>query len=318
MPDILLHGQHGTYAFNPYDRANFIGEGGMGRVFVGLDLGTRRRVAVKVIHRELTQTPQVVQRAAREASLRFEHPHLVRMLDFIEAGGIYHLISDFIDGQSLDKLPAGSPGTPDHRRYVVERIAVPLLDALQVLHNQHPPVVHRDIKPANLMLRRAGSAEPSLVLLDLGVASVAGGQRLTRAGVKLGTPHYSAPEQIRGDPDRIGPTTDLYAVGITLYELLTGKAPFDAPSDFDVMEMQVKMPLPAHPLLPAPLYEVLRRATEKDPPRRYPSAQVMKAALQRALLAQSPGLEGLPRWLRIGLVILAVVLVRLLIRSLFE
>jgi serine/threonine-protein kinase len=315
MPDILLHGQRGTYAFNPYDRANFLGEGGMGRVFVGLDLTTRRRVAVKVIHRELTKNPQVVQRAAREASLRFEHPNLVRMLDFVEAGGIYHLISDFVEGETLDKTPPSRVGTPEHRHFVVQRVAVPLLDALQVLHGQQPPVVHRDIKPANLMMRRVGSREPELVLLDLGVASIAGGQRMTQAGVKLGTPHYSAPEQIRGERDRISPATDLYAVGITLYELLTGKVPFDAPSDFDVMEMQVKTPLPAHPALPPPLFNVLRRATEKEPARRFPAAAAMKQALLAAGAGATQPVPPMPPWLRVGLIALGILLLRLVLRA---
>ncbi len=319
MPDIVLNGQRGTYAFNPYDRANYLGEGGMGRVFAGVEVGTRRRVAVKVIHRELTKNPQVVQRAAREASLQFNHPNLVRMLDFVQMGGIYHLVSEFVDGETLDKTPRPRPEADlvAHRRYVVERIAVPMLDALAVLHGQQPPVVHRDIKPGNLMLRRVGSREPELVLLDLGVASIAGGQRLTQAGVKLGTPHYSAPEQIRGERDRIGPATDLYAVGITLYELLTGKVPFDAPSDFDVMEMQVKMPLPAHPALPMPLFNVIRRATEKDPARRYASAETMKQALVVALSPGLPAVNTLPTWLRVALVALALVLLRLVLRSVF-
>jgi serine/threonine protein kinase len=146
---------------------------------------------------------------------------------------------------------------------------------------QTTSIIHRDIKPSNIMICSDGKVK----VMDFGIAKISDGKRrsLTGMGTIVGTPYYSAPEQVRSRRDLIGPGTDVYAVGITLYEMLTGKPPFDAGNEFDLLRMQTDTPLPSHPGIEKGLFRILQKATEKDISKRYRSAREFRERLQKYL-----------------------------------
>ena len=270
MHDITIHGKNSFYSFNP---ANRIGEGGMGRVFAGIDGRTRQKVAIKVLFNELTQNAMAVEKFQQEGELRLNHPNVIQMLDFALANGKYHVISRFINGGDIVTY---CRQMADWREKV--RLFAQVLDGLHYLHSQRPPIIHRDIKPSNIMIE---NGRP--ILMDLGVAKVTGGKRQTSVGVLIGTPQYSPPEQIRGENQAINATTDIYAAAITLYEVLTGRAPFDGTNEFSILEMQIKNTIPPHTQVPMALYAVLKKATAKSQAARYQSMTEFKAALLQSL-----------------------------------
>lgn len=281
MHNITLYGKRSTYIFCPFDKRNIIGEGGMGRVFKGMaDNG--RPVAIKAIFAELVKKPSIKERGEIEAHLQFQHPHLIQMLDYcVSEEGRVHIISAFVDGVIFPDYIKTIAGAGDAKKQTIIAHMRSVLDALDFLHQKG--IVHRDVKPENIMITKEGQA----VLMDLGVAKASNGKRLTNAGVVIGTPHYSAPEQIKGEGDKINATTDVYAAGITLYELLTGNPPFDASSQFDVMEMQIKKNIPSHVALSSDIYKILKKATEKLQSNRYQSALQFKDALSGMPLRKS-------------------------------
>jgi serine/threonine protein kinase len=275
MQTIILYGQNGSYQFCPFDKRNVIGEGGMGRVFKGID-NKGRQVAIKAIFSELIKKPSIKERGEIEAHLQFQNPNLIQMLDYcVTEEGRVHIISAFVNGMVFPEYVKTLSNNISEKRNTIIRQIQSILDALSFLHKNG--VVHRDVKPENIMITN----ENKSVLMDLGVARASNGKRLTNAGVIIGTPHYSAPEQIKGESNKINATTDIYATGITLYEMLTGVPPFDASSQFDVMEMQVKKTIPHNHALTSEIYRVLKKATEKEQSNRYQTALEFKESLSK-------------------------------------
>ena len=278
MKNILLQGKNGSYTFNPRDPQSRIADGGMGVVYLGEQVETGQKVAIKVIYRELAQDERNIERARREAAINVKHPNLIRMLDFIEKDGIYHIISEYLEGQNLEEFIKQNPKISTE--YAV-RVINDVLNGLEALHALNPPVIHRDIKPSNIFLCYDGTVK----LMDFGIARITGGERksLTGLGTVVGSPHYSPPEQVRGEIDKINKTTDIYALGITFYELLTGNPPFDATNEFDILKKQVDEPLPENPSIPANIFEVIKKATNKEQDDRYASVNKTKEALAAVL-----------------------------------
>ena len=278
---VTLEGQNGTYTFDPQNPATRLGQGGMGVVFRGEEVDSGRAVAVKVLYRELTATASHVERARREAAIQMKHENLLEMLDFVELGGIYHSISEYLEGETLARrLDALRPTGQILSFDEVKRIIDALLGALEALHQHQPRIVHRDVDPSNLMLCTDGRVK----LMDFGVVKLSDGTRksLTSIGAIIGKPHYSAPEQIRNRPgDEVDESTDLYAAGITAYELLTGEVPFDAPNEYDLMQLQMQRPLPRHPHLSRAAFQFLQNATAKDQRHRYRNAAQMRRDFAR-------------------------------------
>jgi len=254
-----------------------LGAGGMGRVFVALERGLERRVAVKVLPPDLTAALSV-ERFRREVQLAasLQHPHIVPLLAAGEAGGLLYYTMPFIDGETLRARLAR-----DGRLRVPEavRILRDVMDALAYAHRRG--VVHRDIKPENILL-----VDEHALVTDFGVAKAltqaTGDAGLTSAGIALGTPAYMAPEQAAGDPG-VDHRSDVYAAGVLGYEMLAGHAPFSGGAQRVLAAQVMNRPESVariRPDIPATLASSVMRCLEKDPAARWQSADDLRRELE--------------------------------------
>ena len=277
--------------------------GGMGRVFVALERGLERRVAVKVLPPDLAAAVSV-ERFRREIQLAasLQHPHIVPLLAAGEAGGLLYYTMPFIDGETLRARLArdGRLRVPD-----AVRILRHVLDALAYAHRRG--VVHRDIKPENILL-----VDDHALVTDFGVAKAltqaTGGSGLTTAGVALGTPAYMAPEQAAGDP-AVDHRSDVYAAGVVAYEMLGGETPFGGAAQrvlaAQVMERPRSVARIRPDLAPA-LVSGVMRCLEKDPADRWQSADDLKRELDSAATVGPASVGGSRRRWRTAVVVLLV------------
>ncbi len=257
-----------------------IGHGGMGIVYKAYQTDLDRVVALKMLPPELTHDTSYVARFQQEArhAARLEHPHIVPMYDIGEMEGLHYIAMKYIEGQTLkDVLQTGKP-LPLHR--VVEILAQ-VGEALTYAHEHG--ILHRDIKPSNIMIATDGW----VYLADFGLArDVAATTELTQAGTVMGTPEYMSPEQAQGLPS-INHTTDIYALGVVLYEMLTGDLPFEAETPLAMLAARlVQEPRPLHTLrpdLPPDVAYVLVKALARRPEDRFSSVSAMIVALQQAV-----------------------------------
>jgi len=220
----------GARVAGTYEVVRFLHAGGMGQVYEARNVWTQRRVALKVLSTESMGKPQAQRRFIREAQLsaRLTHPNIVRVLDMgIAPEGFLFLVNELVDGESLEtcllrrgKLPVGA----------AVKLMLPILDALIMAHEQG--IVHRDVKPGNILLAQKARDYIVPQLTDFGLAKPiqpAAESKITEAGQRLGTPRYMSPEQLRDAPDIDG-RSDIWSVGVTLYEILTGRVPFEGQS----------------------------------------------------------------------------------------
>ena len=251
-----------------------LGEGGMGTVWLAEHVSLRGTHALKVLDRHLLADRRIRDRFLEEGHIQASlvHPAIVRVTDLV-TDGVAGLVMDFIDGPDLGGwLESNGPASADEARAILAT----LLDAIALAHKGG--IVHRDLKPANVLMRR-GRISP--VVVDFGIAKVveASGKGRTRTGASMGTPGYMAPEQVK-DASSADHRSDLYALGVILHELLTGKPRFQGDSDFDVMRAVVDgdaTPLP--PGLDRTLVACVARATAADPSARFQSAEAFADAL---------------------------------------
>jgi beta-lactam-binding protein with PASTA domain/predicted Ser/Thr protein kinase len=266
QPDTVIDGR--------YRVLRKLGSGGMADVYAVEDQQLGRRVALKMLHRRFAEDQQFVERFRREASSAagLQHPNIVAIFDRGQWDGTYYIAMELVEGRTLkeivrDKGPAPAEAAVD--------VTLQILRAARYAHKHG--VVHRDIKPHNVLIDQDGRVR----VTDFGIAR-AGTSDMTETGSIMGTAQYLSPEQAQGRP--VDARSDLYSIGIVLYELLTGQVPFDAESPVTVALMQVsEPPLPPHqlnPELPAHVEAVVLRALEKDPGRRFQSADEFIAALE--------------------------------------
>jgi serine/threonine protein kinase len=241
---------------------------GMASIFRATDLHTGRAVAIKVPHPEMEADPVLYDRFQRESEIgaRLEHPGVMKV--FTEDGrSQVYMVMEWVEGRLLRTILSECGKLPPERAV---RITLAICDALAYIHTHG--VVHRDLKPENIMV----DPEDHVKLIDFGIAGTEGARRLTFAKLSqvMGTPDYISPEQVKGK--RGDGRSDIYALGVMLYEMLTGKVPFRGPNPFAIMnDRLMNNPIPPRELNPEitpELQEIIYRALERDPRNRYSSA----------------------------------------------
>jgi serine/threonine protein kinase/class 3 adenylate cyclase/tetratricopeptide (TPR) repeat protein len=263
--DLPGGGSEARQCVGRYRLIRLLGRGGMGAVYLAHDTHLDRDVALKVPHFS-AQQGELMQRFFREARAagRLQHPNICPVFDVGEADGVYYLSMAFIDGEPLSARVKDYACRPPKEAAALVRL---LALALEEAHAQG--VVHRDLKPSNIMLNRRG--EP--VVMDFGLArEVHNAANQTQAGMVLGTPAYMSPEQARGDVAAVGPGCDIYSLGVVLYELLTGRVPFQGHSlDVLAQHLRDEPPLPStlRPELDVHIESICLKAMAKEPSQRF-------------------------------------------------
>ncbi len=279
--------------FGRYRILKKLGQGGMGAVYLAHDTQLDRKVALKVPQFDRGASPQQLERFFREAkaAAAFDHPNLCPVYDAGTINGTHYLTMPFIEGKPLsDYARPDKPLAQQQAAKVVRKVALAVAEA----HKRG--VVHRDLKPANVMINQRG--EP--VVMDFGLARMDTGEaaRLTGAGAILGTPSYMAPEQVRGEQDKIGPLCDVYALGVILFELLTGRRPFEGPTTAVLARILIEPPpaiVSMRPDVDPKLAAVCERAMVKEPAERFASMEAFAKALTEYLAVPPSAAPPVPR-----------------------
>jgi serine/threonine-protein kinase len=285
MPNLTANDRLGTRVGGRYEIRRLLGEGGFSSVFEAIHTFTGREVALKILHPHLTSTEQIAERFLMEARAmaRINHEGIVQVLDAgKDPDGSVFIALELLDGESLEStlLRVGRLTWGE-----AVSICVDVLSALGEAHRNK--IIHRDIKPGNIFIVRKADGSSQAKLLDFGIAHVAssGKNKLTAQGMILGTPEYMSPEQ--GRTSNVGPESDLWSVGIVMWECLTGHTPFVAETATEILLKIATTDAPSIldevPELPPPIAAVIDRSLARDIERRYRSADEMRDAMLRAM-----------------------------------
>jgi serine/threonine-protein kinase len=261
-----------------YEILEELGRGGMGVVYKARQISLKRLVALKMIlaGSHAAETDRFRFRNEAEAVARLQHPNIVQIHEIGEQGGLPYFSLEFVEGGSLDRKLRGQPLPIDEAGRLTATLA-------RAMHHAHQrSVVHRDLKPANVLLMSDGTPK----ITDFGLArQLESDSGQTRSGAVMGTPSYMAPEQAAGQTRVIGPASDIYALGAILYECLTGRPPFQAPTLVELLERvrtaEVVPPSKVNPRVPHDLETICLKALAKEPERRYSSALMLAQDLER-------------------------------------
>ena len=267
-----------------------LGEGGMGAVYKGVDTMLDREVAIKALKPELARQTAIVERFRSEAVTlaKLNHPNIATLYSLFRQGDELYMVLEYVRGETLDELLARRGALPAEE---VIPVFCQILDGIDHAHAYG--IIHRDIKPANMILTGTGI----LKVLDFGIARLLGTDRMTRAGNIIGTLEYMAPEQVKGlETDA---RSDIYALGMMLYEVLTGRTPFETENEFEMMKLQTES-LPPNPRsinssIPQAVEDAIMRAIQKDPGDRFQTAGEFREFLlgagfeERGLLRRTTG-----------------------------
>jgi serine/threonine-protein kinase len=271
-----------------YELEEVVGHGGMSTVYKARDSLLERNVALKVLHQQYNEDEDFVERFKREARsvAQLQHPNIVTVIDRGEEDGRQYIVFEFIDGENLKEL-------------VVRKGRLDLRDALEIAHEiarglafaHDHGLVHRDVKPQNVLLNGDGRAK----VTDFGIArSLDVDHGVTQTGTILGTSNYIAPEQASGQP--VDAHTDVYSLGIVLYEMLTGELPFPGESFVAIAMKHIQEPSPnvldVRGDIPLRVAEMIDRALEKDPEHRFPTMDAFAAEIEKSLAELDRGEDG--------------------------
>jgi len=272
----------GTLIAGRYEIREHIATGGMASVFKTWDHRVERIVAIKVLRSLDKNDLRAVERFRREAraAAKLAHPNAVTIYDFVEEMGQYFLVMEYINGPTLKQLIGQRRQL--HARETLE-IAAQVCSVLQVAHAQG--FIHRDIKPQNIMLVANSAAAGGGILIkltDFGIVRVAEEAGLTNSGIVLGTADYLSPEQARGE--KLTASSDLYSLGVVMFEMLTGRPPFVGPTAVSIAMQHASADPPSmrqyNATIPLGVEKIVMRALEKEPEDRFRSAQEMQQALR--------------------------------------
>ena len=269
----------------PYRIIEQMGQGGMATVYKAYHAALDRYVAIKALHPAMMEDPGFLARFQREAKVvaKLEHPNIVPIYDSAEHGGRPYLVMKFIEGETLKARLARGPLSNQEVIRIVEAVG----QALTFAHESG--YLHRDVKPSNVLLAPDGS----IYLADFGLARIAEAGASTLSGdMLMGTPHYISPEQARGASD-LDEGTDIYSLGVVLYELIVGKVPFDSDTPFSIIHDHIYTPLPlpctVNPDVSESVQNILLKALAKDREDRYKSVDAMVAAFRATAVEEDAG-----------------------------
>ncbi len=264
-----------------YELQSKIGDGGMAAVYKALDLKLNRVVAIKILRDSYAADPQFLARFKREAeqAASLNHPNIVRVFDVGDEGDVHYIVMEYVEGYSLKDVIVAEAPLPISRAL---EFGAQIADGIGYAHSTG--LIHRDIKPQNILIDTSGRVK----VTDFGIAKSATASTLTEAGITLGTVHYFSPEQAKGLP--VMPQSDIYSIGVVLYEMLTGRIPFDSDNPVALALKHIEeMPPPLrryNPSIPPVVEQIVLKALSKDPNQRFTTATQLSKAL-RNLEAQT-------------------------------
>jgi serine/threonine-protein kinase len=275
-----------------YELQRLLGKGAMGTVYLARQISMDRSVALKLLPRKLSQDPMFVKRFMREARTcaQLNHPNIIAAIDVGESNGYQYFAMEFVNGEALDDVLKKAQYLEEERAL---EIAVQVVQGLE--HAAGAGIIHRDIKPANLMVCK----DHTIKIADMGLAIVCDSEtsaHLTAIGTAVGTPYYMAPEQVEGRPD-LDFRVDIYALGATLFEVVTGAKPFDGANVPAIMAKRLYEDPPlacdVRPTVSVELSAVIAKMMARDPARRYQDFKSLLADLHSVASQQSPSCMGL-------------------------
>ena len=264
---------------NRYEMIKKIGNGGMATVYKATDLVLKRYVAVKILRDEFTTDEEFIKRFETEAqsAARLTHPNIVSIFDVGVDNGIYYIVMELIQGKTLKEIITEERGPLPWKWSV--NVAIQIASALEMAHKNN--IIHRDIKPHNIIITEDGIAK----VTDFGIAKAVSNSTITAFGTTIGSVHYFSPEHARGG--YTDAKSDLYSLGVVMYEMVTGKVPFDADTPVSValkhMQEEPVPPIEENPNLPESINQIILKALKKDPMLRYQTSTEMLQDLRMAL-----------------------------------
>ena len=297
------NGREGQMISDRYRVLKLLGEGGMGEVYLAEHTYLNKKVAIKLLRSEITSSNEAVQRFYQEAksAARIKHESIIEIYDFgkLDDGTIY-LAMEFLEGSPLADIMLNGPMELSRAIDIVIQIA----DGLAAAHAEG--IIHRDMKPENVFIIRDRVGRERVKILDFGIAKMSSGEGeghgLTKTGTIFGTPHYMSPEQAMGR--QLDHRTDIYSLGVIMFKMFAGSVPFKAELFMGILTQHITTPPPAptslRPDLPPPVEQVILKAMDKDPSRRYQSMSELIMDLQRVMLElgistpTAPPLQTLP------------------------
>ncbi|MDG1914001.1 MAG: serine/threonine-protein kinase [Crocinitomix sp.] len=261
-----------------YKVLSLIGEGGMGNVYLAEHAHLGRKVAIKMLHPRLASNESLRKRFLNEASAmaHLQHPNIVGLLDYVESDEGLFLIMEYVQGEELDIHIRAVSGPIEEKK--AKALMMEILDAFDYAHKQG--IVHRDIKPSNILMTQQGGVK----VLDFGIAKMMDDDKsMTKTGTQIGTVLYMSPEQVKGE--KVDARTDIYSLGVTLFQMITGRSPYSGNSaEYEVYTQIVKEPLPkassVYPGVSVGIESVIHKATQKRREDRFQTCQEMIRALK--------------------------------------